>query len=292
MTPQHIPVLLDEVLEYLNPEPGKQFIDCTVGLGGHAEKILERTSPTGQLLAIDRDGINIKTAKQKLGRFSDRLNFVEGSYQNLTEYAYANGFSSVDGILLDIGFSSVHIEDASRGFSFRNEGPLDMRYDLQQSLTAAEVINHWPKEDLVLIFRKYGEEKRAEKIASAIVSERKEKTFQTTTQLADFIQDMSSRSGKIHPATRIFQALRIIVNDELGALEAVLPQTLDLLKPGGRLAVISFHSLEDRIVKRFMKSSDNTKIKIITKKVIQPSQEEIRRNPRARSAKLRVLEKQ
>jgi len=194
-------------------------------------------------------------------------------------------------VLLDLGFSSVHVDDATRGFSFQTEGPLDMRYDPAGQLTAAEIINHWSESELAKIFLVYGEEKRARKIAAAIVEARKQKEFVTTLELAEFIETIIPRHGKIHPATKVFQALRIVVNDELGELEKALPEIVKILKPGGRLAIITFHSLEDSIVKKFFKKLDKKQIKIINKHVIVPTQEERWVNPRSRSAKLRVVEK-
>jgi 16S rRNA (cytosine1402-N4)-methyltransferase len=288
---QHIPVLLDEVLEYLNPKPGDFIIDGTIGLGGHAKAILKRVQPGGKLLGIDRDRSNLEKAKQGFGKLQSKATLVCDSYSKIKDIAYASGFSKISGILLDLGFSSVHIEDKSRGFSFKVQGPLDMRYDQSEGMTAADIINGFDEEELARIFRQFGEERNARKIAKTIVKTRAIENIVTTTALAELIEAIIGRRGKIHPATRVFQALRIAVNDELGQLEAALPDMVEILKPGGRLAIISFHSLEDRIVKRFMKSHSGTEFNILTKKVIKPSQEEIRLNTRARSAKLRVAEK-
>ncbi len=281
----HIPVLLEEVIQYLGPEPKEHFIDGTVGAGGHAEAILERTAPDGRLLGIDRDPRNLEVARQRLKRFGARVELARGSYADVETH----GWKSADGILLDLGFSSVHIEDASRGFSFQSEGPLDMRYDPGQELTAATIVNGWKEEELARLFRKYGEEPAAGKIAKAIVEARRRERLVTTTQLVGAVITAVRRRGKIHPATRVFQALRIAVNDELGELERALPKLALLLAPGARLVIISFHSLEDRIVKNFF--SQHHSLKILTKHVVVPSQEEVRKNPRARSAKLRVAEK-
>lgn len=292
MIPKHIPVLAKEVIEGLDPKPGQHFVDGTVGLGGHAALILERTSPDGKLLAFDKDAANLATAKENLKRFGDRVTFINDSYANLAEYVHPHGFDQVHGILLDLGFSSVHIEDASRGFSFQQSGPLDMRYDKRQELTAEVIINSWRAEDLADIFHTYGEERHAHKIAKRIVDERRRERIQTTERLAQIIKDVVPHSGKpmhIHPATRVFQALRIAVNDELMELERTLPTALHALAAGGRLAVISFHSLEDRIVKQYFKSQ--TGLKILTKRPITASEEEININPRSRSAKLRIVEK-
>jgi 16S rRNA (cytosine1402-N4)-methyltransferase len=204
-------------------------------------------------------------------------------------HAYAHGFSSFDGILLDLGFSSAHLQDASRGFSFLAQGPLDMRYDPSQDLTAETIVNTWSEDELARIFRVYGEELKARRFAKAIVKERAQHPLKTTTQLADVIEQEVGYRGKIHPATQVFQAIRIAVNDELGELERALPDLADLLKPGGRIAIISFHSLEDRIVKTFFHTCDQ--LVAITKKPVVATKTEIKQNPRARSAKLRVAEK-
>jgi len=282
----HKPVLLEEVLSHLQPEPHQGFVDGTVGQGGHAASIMHRVLPGGRLLAFDRDLVNLATAKERLSEYGDRVVFVHDSYANLISQAQAHGFSSVNGILLDLGYSSVHINDASRGFSFQKEGPLDMRYDRKQSLDAKEIIATWDEEGLARIFRVYGEEPRARDVAKAICEARKSSVIETTTDLANVVSLVIRRHGPIHPATQIFQALRIAVNDELGELERALPQCRDLLALGGRLAIISFHSLEDRLVKQFFKSSNDWEL--VTKHPITASKEEIKANPRSRSAKLRV----
>lgn len=284
--PSHVPVLLDEVLEALNPQPGGTFIDATVGQGGHARAILSRVTPDGRLLGIDRDESNLAIAQKRLIQFGEAAVLVHDSYANVTSHAYDHGFSGVDGILLDLGFSSAHIEEADRGFSFQNEGPLDMRYDRSSELTAAEIVNTWSEDELAACFRKWGEEPRARDIAKAIIAHR---PVETTTELAELIRSVVKTHGRTHPATRVFQAIRMAVNNELGELEVALPKMVDLLKPGGRLAIISFHSLEDRQVKQFLKSNDQ--LALINKRVIVPTQTEIKTNPRARSAKLRVAAK-
>ncbi|HBP00549.1 MAG: Ribosomal RNA small subunit methyltransferase H [Candidatus Uhrbacteria bacterium GW2011_GWF2_41_16] len=287
----HVPVLLEEVLQYLDPKPGEHFIDATVGQGGHAERILERVLPGGRLLAIDRDADNLAIARKRLARFGHQVTFIRDSYIRMSQYAAEEGFLGASGILLDLGFSSAHVDDPSRGFSFQGEGPLDMRYDRTQDLTAAHVVNEWSKDELVRIFRVYGEEHLASRIADAIVNMRREQLFATTSELGQLIEDVVPRHGKIHPATRVFQALRIAVNDELGGLKQVLPQAAKLLRTGGRLVVISFHSLEDGIVKRFFKKEASHFFRLVTKHVVIPSPQEIKINPRARSAKLRVAER-
>jgi 16S rRNA (cytosine1402-N4)-methyltransferase len=286
---QHIPVLLDEVIEYLKPEPKRLFIDGTVGLGGHAQAIVQRVLPVGRLLGIDRDAANLERTRQRLSGFGEAVVLANDSYANISTHAKTHGFTAVDGILLDLGYSSVHVDDPSRGFSFQADGPLDMRYDQTQSLTAEEIVNTWSEDELASIFRKYGEEVKARPIAQAIVQARSETPIRTTLQLAELIARTVRRRGKIHPATQTFQALRITVNDEFGELERALPECVSLLRPGGRLAIISFHSLEDRIIKRFFKQHPD--LNVLTKRPVTGSQDEVRVNPRARSAKLRVAER-
>ena len=286
----HIPVLLQEVLTYLKPEPKTVWLDGTVGLGGHSEALLTRALPESRLLAMDRDPQNLALAKQCLSAFTDAVIFVSDSFAHAKKHAYAHGLCPFDGILLDLGFSSAHLQDASRGFSFLAAGPLDMRYDpSSQILTAEEIVNTWSEDELARIFRVYGEELKARRFAQAIVKERVKHPLKTTTQLADLIEQEVGYRGKIHPATQIFQALRIAVNDELGELERALPDLAELLKPGGRIAIISFHSLEDRVVKTFFQQCDQ--LNVVTKKPVTATQTEIKQNPRARSAKLRVAEK-
>jgi 16S rRNA (cytosine1402-N4)-methyltransferase len=284
----HIPVLLDEVLKYLAPQPKEHFIDGTVGQGGHAKAILKLTLPDGRLLGIDRDSSNLAIAKKTLQDFGDRAVLVQDNYANVKALASTHGFSQVDGILLDLGFSSAHIDEAQRGFSFQLEGPLDMRYDSRQALDAAEIVNTWSEDGLAKIFRQFGEERYARQIAEVICSARKNVELRTTVDLAELVASVVRRRGKIHPATRVFQALRIAVNNELEQLEQALPDMVDLLAPGGRLVVISFHSLEDRIIKHFFRSQEGKTMTIKTKRVVTPTEEEIKNNQRARSAKLRV----
>ena len=293
---KHIPVLLNEVIEYLKPEPNQSFIDGTVGQGGHAEVILDHVTSvvrqkvaTGRLLGIDRDARNLVVAKECLSRFGDAAVLVCDSYANTKVHAYAHQFTHVHGIVLDLGFSSAHVDDPNRGFSFRSDGPLDMRYDVSSGITAADIVNTWSEDELARIFRVYGEEPKARDIAKAIVARRRTHLFERTGEFSECVKEMVSRKGKIHPATQVFQALRIAVNDELGELSRALPDLADLLIPGGRLAVITFHSLEDRLVKTFMKECID--LQVITKHVITPSVRELQDNPRARSAKLRVAEK-
>ncbi len=301
----HVPVLYEEVLEYLAPRPGGRYIDATVGGGGHAEGILGRSSPDGRLLGVDRDPAALEVARQRLARFGDRVVLVQGSFRHLRVIAEERTFTSVDGILFDLGYSSFQVEDPQRGFSFHAEGPLDMRFGPDTTVTAAQLVNTLPEEELADLIFRYGEERHARRIARAIVRHR---PIRTARELGTLIERTVGRRGRrIHPATRTFQALRIAVNDELGALEEALPQAVALLKPGGRLVVISFHSLEDRLVKHFLKREatdclcpphvpicqcgHRASLRILTKKPVTPSPEEVQRNPRARSAKLRAAER-
>ncbi len=298
----HKPVLYREVLEYLNVGPGGVYIDCTVGGGGHSEGILELSSPDGRLLGIDADPDAVERVGRRLARFGERVVLVHGNFAKLKEVAEREGFVQVDGVLMDLGISSYHVEAGERGFSFQREGPLDMRFDPSQRLTAEALVNELSQEELAELIWRYGEERKARVIARAIVGSR---PIRTTTELAELISKTVGRRGRIHPATRTFQALRIAVNDELGSLEKALPQAVDLLGPGGRLVVITFHSLEDRIVKRFLRDMSSgcdgdprcggvvkvPKLRLVRRKVVKPSEAEVRANPRSRSAKLRVAEK-
>lgn len=288
-TVHHTPVLLDEVIEFIQPEPGALLYDGTVGLGGHSETLLSRVLPDGRLIAVDRDMRNLSVAKERLARFKDRAIFIQGSYSDVKSHLKANQIDGLDGILLDLGYSSAHIEDASRGFSFQKTGPLDMRYDTSGELTAEMIVNSWSVEELATIFRRYGEERFAERIAKDIFHERKVRKIETTTQLAEIISKSIRKRGPIHPATRVFQALRIVVNDELGELERALPNLVESLHPRGRIVVLTFHSIEDRIIKQFFKNQEG--LENLTKRVVKPKQKEIEINPRARSAKLRAAEK-
>lgn len=301
----HLPVLLDEVLAALSLYPGARIIDGTLGAGGHTEAILDATAPDGRVLGFDRDEDALQTALARLGRYGDRVVGVHASYALMGQIAPARGFEMVDGILLDLGYSSLQIEDPARGFSFRADGPLDMRYDTRQPDTAASLVNRLPEAELADLIYRYGEDRHARRIARAIAAAR---PIHSTGQLAEIVAKAQPPSReKIHPATRTFQALRIAVNDELGELERALPQALALLRPGGRLAAISFHSLEDRIVKQFIKAEAQNCIcppeqpvcvcqhvatlEIVTRKPVAADDEEIAANPRARSAKLRIAQR-
>lgn len=286
---QHIPVLLDEVIHFLNPKPGGRFIDATVGGGGHTRAILERTGPDGEVLAIDQDQSALSTAKAMLESFGSRVVFVHSNFRAVRPIAAEHGFLEGDGVLADLGISSMMVDDASRGFSFMHEGPLDMRMDRTQATTAAEILNMYSEKEIADIIYTYGEERRSRPIARSIVRSR---PLERTTDLVRAIEQVSGRPryGHIHPATRTFQALRIYVNDELKSLEEFLDSSTAVVRSGGRVVVITFHSLEDRIVKQTFRAS-RVPGQILTKKVVTPSGEEVRRNPRARSAKLRAWER-
>lgn len=303
----HKPVLLKEVLKNLDPKPNENFIDCTIGEGGHTTAILKKNKPKGRVLGIEVDPEIYQGLKKRILEFQDRLILVNDSYLNLKEIVEKSKFEPAQGILFDLGMSSWQLEKSGRGFTFLRDEPLDMRFNPKtNSLTAQDILNNWSEEKIEKILRDYGEERFAKKIASEIIKERKIKPIKTTFHLVELIRtSLSARTlipryrselrkaipkryqhQRIHFATRTFQALRIAVNDELNNLKKVLPQTIEVLKPGGRLVIISFHSLEDRIVKNFFKNS--SELKILTKKPTRPNQEEIKNNPRSRSAKLRA----
>jgi 16S rRNA (cytosine1402-N4)-methyltransferase len=278
----HIPVLATEIIAGLQVRPSGYYLDATTGGGGHSELILQAAADV-RLVAIDRDPAALQASQIRLADYGNRVTFWHGNY---ADYSPTQLF---DGIIADLGVSSVHLDKAERGFSFRNEAPLDMRMDSSQSLTAAEIINHWDEADIANIFYRYGEERLSRQIARRIVEKR---PIATTTALAEVISyavPKSYRYGRIHPATRSFQGLRIAVNDELGSLEKFLAVTPKWLAPGGRIGIISFHSLEDRMVKHTWR--ENKALQVVTKKPIIAGDEEVAGNPRARSAKLRWVEK-
>jgi len=285
----HKPVLVKEVLEYLDPKPGENFIDCTFGFGGHSLAILERNLPDGKVLGIEQDKEVLELALK-----NKRLILIKNNFKNLKKIVKKYEFNRVSGILFDLGISSWHFDKSNRGFSFQINEPLEMNCS-ENDLNAQEIINQWPEQELARIFKEYGEERFPGRIARVICEQRSKKQIKTTKQLVDIIEQAIPRKHrykKIHFATKVFQALRIAVNDELNNLEKALPQALDILEPGGRLVVISFHSLEDRIVKHFFKEEfKKNHLKILTKKPITPSEQEIDLNPRSRSAKLRAAEK-
>jgi len=287
----HIPVLLKEVIQYLDPKPGDFIIDGTVGSAGHGEKILEKIGPKGKLLGIDWDKNNIEALKSKIGKNSN-VNLLQGNYANLPEIMKNNKLPEADGLLLDLGFSSEQISDsAGRGFSFMKDEILDMRYG-NDGMTAAEVVNSLPEKDLAEIFWGYGEERYSRQIAKKIIEERRMERILTTGRLVEVIKKAVPKNyerGRINPATRTFQALRIYVNDELGNLKKILEILNKILKNKGRVVIISFHSLEDRLVKNhFRQMAKEGTVEILTKKPIVASEEEIKINPRSRSAKMRA----
>lgn len=301
----HQPVLYQETIDSMRPAPGGQYLDGTVGAGGHAWGLLEGSAPDGRLLALDVDPEALSIARERLSSFGKRVSLRKASYGQMSELCEAEGFSALNGVLLDLGASSMQFDQAKRGFSFSKEGPLDMRFDPSAPLTAANLVNEWPEAELADLIYRYGEERSSRRIARAIVAAR---PIGTTKELAEVIsRTLKGKRGGIHPATRTFQAIRIAVNEELDTLEKALPQALDLLKKGGRLAVIAFHSLEDRIVKQFMRRESRdcicppeqvictcghvASLKEIVRRPIRPQANEVEFNPRARSARLRVAEK-
>lgn len=299
MKPGHIPVLVREVLAYLQPRPGGVYLDCTVGVGGHAEAILQAAGETARLIGIDRDPEALTVAGKRLQQFGDRVELVHGDYRELPRLASALNLTEVSGVLFDLGVSSLQLDDPSRGFSFTLEGPLDMRMDRQaQGPTARELLHQLPAEALAEIIRQYGEERWARKIAGRIVEERKRKPLTTTRELAEVVGRAIPRRfwpRRIHPATRTFQALRIAVNQELEGLEGALESAARLLQPGGRICVIAFHSLEDRVVKRLFRRlaapGAAPGLRVLTRRLVTPGAAEVAHNPRSRSAKLRAAER-
>lgn len=303
----HVPVLLEEVLELLAPEPGKVYVDCTLGAGGHAEALLERLQPSGYLVGVDQDPVARAMAQQRLARFDGQMSVIAANFSQLGDRLPQHYRPVTGGILADLGVSSMQLDNGARGFSFSKEAPLDMRMSPETALKADIVINTYDETELVRIFSEYGEEHLSKTIARAVIQRRETRPFQTTTDLGSFISSLygsRGKAGKIHPATRVFQALRIEVNDELGHLQRFLQETPALLAPGARLAIITFHSLEDRLIKKFFKAESidcicpprfpicqcnhQASFQILTGRPITASDAEIRRNPRARSAKLRV----
>ncbi|MFY9457665.1 MAG: 16S rRNA (cytosine(1402)-N(4))-methyltransferase RsmH [Candidatus Spechtbacterales bacterium] len=291
----HVPVLLKEVLEYLDPKPNENFIDCTVGEGGHALAILKLIAPNGIVLGIDRDAdmvTRLRESAERLG-ISDRITIHQGNFADIREIVESHKFGQVRGVLFDFGMSSWQLDGSGAGFSFQNVEPLDMRFDrTKDTETAASILNSWPEESIGRVIYEFGEERYARRIAKEIVAARKKERIKTTDQLVGIIGRAVARNyggRKIHFATRTFQALRIAVNSELTSLEKGINEAVSLLPSGGRIAAVSFHSLEDRRVKNIFKGSPS--VKVITKKPIGASKEEIGENPRARSAKLRVAEK-
>ncbi len=301
---RHISVMLDQVLEVLNLKPGMRVVDGTLGDAGHAEAALKKIAPNGRLLGIDADPEALIRAKEFLSAFEDRVVLVRGNFANMKSIVKQEDFFPVQAILLDLGWSTPQFAERNRGFSFHLNEPLDMRYSgfsEEGKPTAAQLLEQKSTQELEQIFESFGEEKLSHEIAQAICEKRKEKKIETTQELVNIILEVYRKKlrsnkevpwiGGLHPATKVFQALRIAVNEELSILERVLPQAIELLDSKGRLAVITFHSLEDRIVKHFFKSQENISIKILSKKPLVCSEEEYKNNPPSRSAKLRVIEK-
>jgi 16S rRNA (cytosine1402-N4)-methyltransferase len=302
----HHPVLYNEIINALQPRSGCSYVDGTLGAGGHAWGILEASSPDGMLLGLDIDPLAVKLAGDRLSEYGQRVIVVQSSYATLLQQIGALDWKSVEGILLDLGVSSMQLDTPERGFSFQSDAPLDMRFDPRQPETAANLVNSLPEKDLANLIFRYGEERQARKIAKAIV---KARPIKTTSQLAQVISRVTgtTKPRRLHPATLTFQALRIAVNRELEALESFLPQAVTALSPEGRLAVIAYHSLEDRIVKQYLRQESQdclcpprqpvctcghrASVKEITRRPVVPQDSEVERNPRARSARLRVAEK-
>lgn len=306
----HTTVLLRETVDGLNIHPDGIYVDCTLGGAGHSEYLVKQLSSKGRLICFDQDTVAIQNAKVRLADYLDRVTFVHSNFRYIKEELYKLGIESVDGILYDLGVSSPQLDTPERGFSYHHDAPLDMRMDQTAELTAFHVVNEWAYEDLVRIFFRYGEEKFSKQVARKIEEARKKASIETTGQLVDLIKEgipAAARRKGGHPAKRIFQAIRIAVNDELGAAEDSLVDAIDLLKVGGRISVITFHSLEDRLCKTLFKEASSIPdlppglpiipedmkptLKLITRKPILPSDEELEENNRSRSAKLRIAEK-
>lgn len=308
MSYYHLPVLLNEVIAGLSPKRGESFVDCTIGGGGHAAAILQRTAPVGRLLGLDRDGQAITAARGNLAPFKERVTLINDSYLYLTEHALSHGFTKLAGILFDLGFSSPQLSDPTRGFSFQIKAPLDLRYNTAAGTPAWQMLTQWSVKELTEILRDYGEVPQAGRLARAIINEQRLVPLTTTTDLLAIVDRVQGKGRRSLPtATLVWQALRIAVNNELKQLQETLPQTLPLLAPGGRLAIISFHSGEDRVVKNWLRQESTdclcppsspicrcghkASLKLINQRPITPAAAEIKTNPRARSAKLRLAVK-
>ncbi|MBI5166235.1 MAG: 16S rRNA (cytosine(1402)-N(4))-methyltransferase RsmH [candidate division NC10 bacterium] len=308
--PVHVPVMVEEVLSLLRPGPEGAYLDCTVGTGGHAEEILKASSPTGRLYGIDVDPKALELAAIRLAPWRERVCLLQEDYRHIPEIAVVHGFPPFDGILFDLGVSSLQLDDAERGFSFKQEAPIDMRMDPRSGLTAAQLVNRLPEDALSRLLWEYGEERWAWRIAQRIGRARSRQPLTTTTELAELVKAAIPQSAwplHIHPATRTFQALRIAVNQELSGLSQALKEAVKLLRPGGKVCVLAFHSLEDRIVKRTFQAlamrcicppeapactcRGFPEVRILTKKPLRPGPSELSQNPRSRSAKLRAAER-
>ncbi|MFH1407332.1 MAG: 16S rRNA (cytosine(1402)-N(4))-methyltransferase RsmH [Candidatus Omnitrophota bacterium] len=290
----HIPVLLKEIISYLEPKDGKVILDCTVNGAGHAQAILNLVIPSGLLIGIDQDRQALRAAQERLAGFKDKAILIKENFRNIDRVLWDLGVTGVDGMLFDLGMSSLQLDDEKRGFSIRLDAPLDMRMDLNAEVSAWDIVNKGTEDELERILRDYGQERWCKRIARAIVKKRHPKPIERTKDLAGLIESVVRRRKgvRIHPATRTFQALRIAVNDELSALDEALNKAVNFLNKKGRICVLSYHSLEDRITKQKFKSlSLKGKVRLLTKKPVVPSAEEIQRNPRSRSAKLRAAEK-
>ena len=306
----HIPVLYREIMDIMAPKAGETFVDCTLGGGGHSKGFLERTAPDGRLIGIDQDLEALAAAKKNLAQFGERVRYIHSNYENLSEILAAEAPEGVDGILFDIGVSSHQLDDAERGFSYMHDAPLDMRMDQTRDFSAYEVVNRYSEDELYRIIREYGEENWAKRIAQFIVEKRKIKAIETTGELVEVIKAAIPKKARMdgsHPAKRTFQAIRIEVNGELEVLEKTIEQAVKNLKKGGRLGIISFHSLEDRIVKEKFKylaakcicppempicyCNKVAEVKILTKKPVVAQADELESNSRAKSAKFRAVEK-
>lgn len=301
---KHISVLIKEVEQCLSLKAGNLVVDATLGLGGHSKVILENIGQNGKLIAFDQDLDNLNEAKKRLKEFENQVVYIKDNFRHLKNRLKENGIEKVDAILFDLGLCSTHVDISERGFSFQKEGNLDMRFNNESGISAADVVNTYELQKLTDVFRFYGEEKSAYKLATAICERRKTKLFETTTELADFVKEIYPKVRlKVHPATKIFQGIRLEVNDELNALKEGLSDAFNVLNKGGRVVIISYHSLEDRIVKQFFKTKERPLaeaseqvfrtfseplVEKIHKKPIVPSEKELLDNPRSRSAKLRA----
>lgn len=307
---EHKPVLLEETIEGLNIKPYGTYVDGTLGGGGHSFEIAKRLTEGGRLIGIDRDEDALRAASERLSEFSDRVETVRGNYEDTAAILKSLGIKGLDGMLLDLGVSSYQFDEAKRGFSYKKEAPLDMRMDRREKTTAADIVNGYPEAELYRIIRDYGEDRFAKNIAKHIANEREKKPIETTTELAEIVKHAipaKLREGGGHPAKRTFQAIRIELNRELDILSGSIDSLIDLMNPGGRLAIITFHSLEDKIVKSAFRTAENpcicppdfpvcvcgrkSKGRVITRKPVTSSEEELKENNRAHSAKLRIFEK-